>query len=228
MEPNPRLELTLAHFKHTKKIKNRLTRCDFFLYISRSILLNYFFSKLCQNRMQIGEKIRNLRLASDLTQEELAERAGLTKGFISQVERDLYSISLDSLEQILTAMNITMSSFFRESPGEKVIHPAESRTHIQKERVKSFQLLVPGATNREMEPALLTLGPGESTDEVEPFAGEEFGFVLKGRLALKLGHQSFKAKRGDSFYFTADRHHRIQNIGSGEAIVLWVTCPPYF
>ncbi len=178
--------------------------------------------------MKIGEKIRNLRLASELTQEELAERSGLTKGFISQIERDLTSISLDSLEHLLTALNTSLDRFFSESAGERVIHPAEARTTIPKEGVKSFELLVPGATNREMEPALVTLGPKQATEETEPYPGEEFGFVLKGRIALKLGNKIYKAKRGDSFYFTADRRHHIQNIGQGNAVILWVTCPPYF
>ncbi|MCX6640635.1 MAG: cupin domain-containing protein [bacterium] len=178
--------------------------------------------------MNIGEKIHNLRSASELTQEELADRAGLTKGFISQIERDLTSISLDSLEQILTAMNISLSSFFSEPSGEKVIYPQESRRTIEKEGVQGFELLVPGATNRQMEPALLILAPGESTEESEPFTGEEFGYILQGRVALKLGKQTFKAKKGDSFYFTADRQHWLQNVGSSDAVVLWVTCPPYF
>jgi len=65
--------------------------------------------------MKIGERIRNLRQLSNLTQEELAERAGLTKGFISQVERDLTSISLDSLIQILGALDEDISEFFRDS-----------------------------------------------------------------------------------------------------------------
>ena len=178
--------------------------------------------------IRIGEKIRNLRLASDLTQEELAERAGLTKGFISQLERDLTSISLDSLEDILTAMNTSLGIFFSEAPGEKVVYPPETRTTIEKKGVNSFQFLVPGATNRKMEPALVTLSPGESTEEIEPFTGEEFGFVLQGRIALRLGQQVFKAKKGDSFYFNADKYHRLQNIGRSEARVLWITCPPYF
>jgi transcriptional regulator with XRE-family HTH domain len=178
--------------------------------------------------MEIGEKIRNLRLASELTQEELAERAGLTKGFISQIENDLTSISLDSLEHILTALGTTLAAFFTETAEERVIHPTSHRTTIVKERVKSFQLLVPGATNRKMEPALVTLGPGQSTEETEPYPGEEFGFVLKGRIAIILGKRVYHARRGDSFYFSADRHHRLQNVGKGEATILWVTCPPYF
>lgn len=178
--------------------------------------------------IQIGEKIRNLRLASDLTQAELAERAGLTKGFISQLERDLTSISLDSLIDILTAMNIPLSGFFGETPSEKVVYPQEGRTTIVKQGVANFELLVQGATNRKLEPALVTLRPGESTEETEPFAGDEFGFILQGRVALRLGQQTFRAKKGDSFYFTADRHHRLQNIGHREAVILWITCPPYF
>ncbi|MFQ6079074.1 MAG: helix-turn-helix domain-containing protein, partial [Thermodesulfobacteriota bacterium] len=62
--------------------------------------------------MKIGERIRNLRQLSSLTQEELAERAELTKGFISQVERDRTSISLDSLVQILDALDENISDFF--------------------------------------------------------------------------------------------------------------------
>jgi transcriptional regulator with XRE-family HTH domain len=178
--------------------------------------------------MKIGEKIRNLRLASDLTQEELAERAGLTKGFISQIEHDLTSISLESLEHILTALNTTLGAFFSETTGERTVFPASFRTMIVKEGVKSFQLLVPGATNREMEPALVTLALGESTEETEPYQGEEFGFILKGHITLHLGPQVFKAKKGDSFYFSADRRHKLQNTGKGEAVILWVTCPPYF
>ena len=63
--------------------------------------------------MKIGERIRNLRQLSNLTQEELAERANLTKGFISQIERDLTSISLDSLIQILDALDENISDFFK-------------------------------------------------------------------------------------------------------------------
>ncbi len=176
----------------------------------------------------IGEKIKNLRLASSLTQAELAERAGLTKGFISQVEREQTSIGLDSLEELLTAMNATLSDFFSEKPEEKPIYSVDARRDIEKEGVRSFQLLVPGATNRKMEPALVILRSGESTEEVEPFTGDVYGFILKGRITLKLGRQSYKAKRGDSFYFTAKRQHTIVNSGSGEAHFLWITCPPYF
>ena len=83
--------------------------------------------------MKIGERIRNLRQLSNLTQEELAERANLTKGFISQIERDLTSISLDSLVQILEAMDENISDFFRETSQEKIIYREKDRVAMKRE-----------------------------------------------------------------------------------------------
>jgi transcriptional regulator with XRE-family HTH domain len=80
--------------------------------------------------MKIGERIRNSRQLGKLTQEELAERAGLTKGFISQVEMDLTSISLDSPVQILRALDEDISDFFREASEEKIVYREKDRVVI--------------------------------------------------------------------------------------------------
>ena len=88
--------------------------------------------------MKIGERIRNLRQLSNLTQEELAERANLTKGFISQIEHDLTSISLDSLIQILEALDENISDFFREASQEKIIYQEKDRVAIEKEKIEKF------------------------------------------------------------------------------------------
>jgi transcriptional regulator with XRE-family HTH domain len=85
---------------------------------------------------------------SNLTQEELAERANLTKGFISQIERDLTSISLDSLIQILEALDENISDFFREASQEKIVYREKDRVAIEKEKIEKFELLVPASTNR--------------------------------------------------------------------------------
>ena len=80
--------------------------------------------------MKIGEGIRNLRQMSNLTQEEMAERAGLTKGFVSQIGRDLTSISLDSLIKILEALHENISDFFREASQEKIACREKDRVVI--------------------------------------------------------------------------------------------------
>lgn len=178
--------------------------------------------------MKIGERIKNLRQMSNLTQEELADRANLTKGFISQVERDLTSISLDSLVQILEAMDENISDFFREASQEKMVYREKDRVPIEKERIQRFELLVPGSTNRRLEPVLLTLKQGQSTPKEKPHEGEEFGFVLQGRVSLRFGREIMKLKKGECFYLWAEKEHWLQNKSSRNAVILWITSPPYF
>jgi transcriptional regulator with XRE-family HTH domain len=178
--------------------------------------------------MKIGEKIKNLRQLSSLTQEELAERATLTKGFISQVERDLTSISLDSLIQILDALDTDISEFFKEIVEERIVFNKEDRVAIRKEEISSFELLVPGAANRSMEPVRLTLKPGEQTEEEGPHPGDEMGYVMKGRVKIRLGDRTYRAAKGDCFFYTSNRVHQLSNAGKGEAVILWVSAPPSF
>jgi transcriptional regulator with XRE-family HTH domain len=178
--------------------------------------------------MKIGERIKNLRELSNLTQEELADRAGLTKGFISQIERDLTSISLDSFIQILGAMDENISDFFRESSEEKIDYREKDRVAIEKEKIHRFELLVPGSTNRRLEPILLTLRKGQVTPKERPHEGEEFGYVLRGRVTLRFGKEALKLKKGECFYLSAEKEHWLQNTSSKEAVILWISSPPSF
>jgi len=178
--------------------------------------------------VKIGERIRSLRQLSNLTQEELAERANLTKGFISQIEHDLTSISLDSLIQILDALDENISNFFRETSEEKIVYRKPDRVAIEKEKIERFELLVPGSTNRRFEPILLTLRKGQTSPPEKPHEGEEFGLILQGRINLRFGKEVQKLKRGECFYFSAEKEHWLQNPGSREAVVLWVSAPPSF
>jgi transcriptional regulator with XRE-family HTH domain len=178
--------------------------------------------------MKIGERIRNLRQSSNLTQEELAERAGLTKGFISQIERDLTSISLDSLIQLLKALDENISDFFREASAEKIVYREQDRVPLEKEKIEKFELLIPGSTNRRFEPVLLTLEQGQATPKERPHEGEEFGYVLRGRVDLRFGMEVQKLKKGECFYFSAEKEHWLQNTSSQSAVVLWISSPPYF
>ena len=198
------------------------------LIVSYRILNNFLFIVSLASMIKIGERIRNLRELSNLTQEELAERANLTKGFISQIERDLTSISLDSLIQILEAMDENLSDFFRETTEEKIVYREEDRVAIEKEKIDKFELLIPGSTNRRLEPILLTLRKGQTTPMERPHEGEEFGLVLQGRINLRYGKEVQKLKKGECFYFSAEKEHWLQNPGSREAVVLWISSPPSF
>ena len=146
--------------------------------------------------MEIGEKIKNLRTILGLTQEELAERAELTKGFISQLERGLTSPSVSSLEDVLEALGTNISDFFKEEKNERVVFSKKDAFETIFENGKSkLEWIVPNAQKNKMEPIIITLDSEKSFSRTyEPFEGEEFGYVLKGKIELKLGSEIYILK----------------------------------
>ncbi|PKK84176.1 MAG: Cro/Cl family transcriptional regulator [candidate division Zixibacteria bacterium HGW-Zixibacteria-1] len=177
-------------------------------------------------RLEIGEKIKTLRLASELTQSELAARARLTKGFISQVERDQTSISLDSLLDILDALGVTITEFFGDIGRAPNVFSPKDRIAVPDKGVDKFEILVPGSTNNMMDPLVIGLAPGEGLAEEEPHAGEEFGYVLSGTLTLIIGKKTYKLPPRHCFYFEADERHQFINRGKARVTLLWVSSPP--
>ena len=177
--------------------------------------------------MNIGEQIKARRQRLGLTQSELADRAELSKGFISQLERDLTSPSIATLTDILECLGTDLPEFFNERAEEKVAF-AQSDLFEKTDDVKSILWLVPNAQKNMMEPILLRLKAGCSTEEDHPHEGEEFGYVLCGTVTLVLGMKKHKIRKGGSFYFKTNVPHRIENNGKKDAEILWVSTPPNF
>ena len=179
--------------------------------------------------MKIGERLKRLRMINSLTQEELASRADLTKGYISQLENDATSPSIATLKDILDVFGVSMQEFFSEITDEDIVYGRESRVQPTDDDDKiKVELLVPGAQNREMDPVLVTLDPGGEMDEQPFHEGEEFGFVLLGKIQLRLDDRLYTVKKDECFYFTSDKKHTVKNIGRGPARILWVVTPPTF
>ncbi len=179
--------------------------------------------------MNIGEKIKLLRMANGLTQEELANRCELTKGFISQVERDLTSPSIASLVDILECLGTNLREFFNETEDEKIVFQKDD-IFIQEDTENKCEIhwIVPNAQKNNMEPILMIVDEGGQSMIHDPHEGEEFGFVLSGTIVIHIGNKKYKAKKGDSFYFKPSRTHFISNGGKTKAKVLWVCTPPSF
>lgn len=179
--------------------------------------------------MQIGEKLKRMRLRLNLTQEELAARTELSKGFISQLERDLTSPSIATLMDILEALGSDIGSFFHEAPPEKVVYgAADVFVKEYEEEGAEVSWLVTDSQQHALEPILVSLKPGGSSFAHDPHEGEEFGHVLAGSVTLVLGDKRYKLKKGDSFHFRAQSVHQIENAGKKEALVIWVSSPPTF
>ncbi|MCI5997278.1 MAG: helix-turn-helix domain-containing protein [Peptoniphilaceae bacterium] len=180
--------------------------------------------------MEIGEKIKNLRTILGLTQEELAERAELTKGFISQLERGLTSPSISSLEDVLEALGTNLSDFFKEEKEDRVVFKKTDAFETIFENGKStLEWIVPNAQKNSMEPIIITLNEkGSFSRTYEPFEGEEFGYVIKGKVEFRFGSKIFVLKEGECFYTSGNNERSIVNVSKKESKVLWVTNPPNF
>ena len=175
--------------------------------------------------MDIGKKIKELRLQNDLTLEDLASRSELTKGFLSQLERNLTSPSISTLEDILEALGTNLSDFFREDKEEQIVFSTKDFFVDTKEEYQ-IEWIIPNAQKNMMEPIRLTLKAGGSTYPDNPHEGEEFGYVLKGEIVLVIGSERHKAKAGESFYYIPDKQHYITSKKGAE--ILWVSTPPSF
>lgn len=177
--------------------------------------------------MDIGLKLKELRVLKGLTQEELADRAELSKGFISQLERNLTSPSITTLMDILQCLGTSPGEFFNETPEEQVVFSkADYFEKYDTELKNEIKWIIPNAQKNVMEPILLTLEPGGETYPDNPHEGEEFGYILQGTVSIHLGSKTYKAKKGESFYFTPDKKHYLSS--KSGAVLVWVSSPPSF
>ena len=181
------------------------------------------------NTTKIGTKIKDLRIQKGLTQEELADRCELSKGFISQLERDLTSPSIATLLDILTCLGTDLKDFFNDSEDNQIaFKEADYFEKIDEELHNKIEWIIPNAQKNMMEPIRLSLCHGGSTYPDNPHEGEEFGYVLLGSITLVLGKLRIKVKKGESFYFKADSTHYIQAGQKTGAVLIWVSTPPSF
>jgi transcriptional regulator with XRE-family HTH domain len=182
----------------------------------------------------LGDKIRALRKKSGMTQKELAERVGLTPSFISQLEKNVISPSLDSLLKLSEKLNTQPIYFLADGetgPLQKMVIKPGERQRIRLQHVKEsdagLQLLVSDVFNRRMEPYLLTIRAGAVIDgHFCVHKGDEFAYVVKGELEVEIQDENQLLGEGDSLYIGSIFPTRWVNPGKGDAVLLWILSPP--
>ena len=177
--------------------------------------------------MEIGQKIKQLRIQKGLTLEELASRSELTKGFLSQMERDLTSPSIATLNDILEALGTTLAAFFKEEKEEQLVFHKEDFFVDERENY-TIRWIVPNTQKNEMEPILIELPQGGESFVMDPHSGEEFGYVLEGAVILMTGENRQIVHKGETFYLSGKTRHYLKNEKKTTAKVLWVSTPPLF
>ncbi len=177
----------------------------------------------------IGNKIKNLRLQKGLTQEELGERTDLSKGYISQIEREISSPSIETLFSLLEVLGISAKDFFDEDTlNQKVVYAQNDVTSYEDiEQGYHVTWLIPESNEKDMEPVLLQLAPGGAFKTYEPSGAETFVYVLEGRVTLQLGRQSYIAAQGETLYYKASEIHQLRNESDMKTKVLVTATDSY-
>ena len=180
--------------------------------------------------MDIGEKLRSLRQLRSLTQEELADRCELSKGFISQVERNLASPSIATLTDMFECLGSSLNEFFSDAGEDKIIFTRDDMfVKEDPDDLKgSITWLIPDAQKNRMEPILLEMDEDGASAVMPPHEGEEFGYVLSGSVFLVMGGTKRRVKAGCSFCIHPREEHQILNAGKSRARVMWISTPPSF
>lgn len=181
--------------------------------------------------LEVGRRIRGLRLAAGLSLKTVSERTGMSIGFLSQIERGLSSPSLRVLAGLSDVLGVGLAGLFRtaadDEQGTFVVRRAE-RGKLQLWRSGiTKQLLTPMSAEARLNVFLVEMQAGADTGE-EPYShdGEEAGLVLSGAMTLTVDGVSHRLAEGDSFRFESRRPHRFANASDGVTRVVWVNALP--
>ena len=179
--------------------------------------------------MQLGKKIRDLRLRRGLTVQRLAQASNLSKGFISQVENDHTSPSLTTLRDLAAALQTSVAYLVVEEERIPQVVRASERPRVLAGNGAARIEVLSAQPKRNLEMVLAELPPGPAPDDGRHFHhGEECMVVLEGRVRLLHGDEVLTLETGDSCHYDGRVPHVAVNIGAGAARVLIAMTPAAF
>ena len=157
---------------------------------------------------------------------EVAEQAGLTKGFVSKLERDLVNVSVASLIRLCDALGVSVGSLFQAPTGEVIRRGAYPPINFGGRKVTEY-LLTPSGEKR-VQAILSDIEPGGGSGD-DPYslpADVEFVFVLAGQVQITMAGDQITLDQGDAFTFPANTQHTFRATAqAGRTQVLWVVSP---
>ena len=180
----------------------------------------------------IGGQIRELRKVKNLTLQQVADRSGISVGYLSQIERNQSRLPIGVLKRISDVLGVHINWFFHASLVEPesergIIVRAQNRRRLSFTGLGIIEELLSPDLKGPLELILSTIEPGADSGEYN-HDGVEAGLVIEGRLDLWVGGTYFQLETGDSFTFRSTEIHRCANSGGVPAKVVWVITPPHY
>jgi len=182
------------------------------------------------DELQLGTRIRSLRQARHLTLRDVAQRAGVTESFLSQVERDVASPSIATVHRIARALDLSIAQLFAPDVDTGRVVRKEARRRIVYQGLKSVDEFLTANTAGRLQVILSTIEPGGGTG-AEPYthdSDEEVVVILAGVLDLWVGDEHYVLREGDAITYPSRLPHWNANHGTEPASVLFCLTPPSF
>lgn len=182
--------------------------------------------------LELGQKIKELRVLKELTLKDLSEKTGLSISFISQVERGLSTITITSLQNIADVLGESLT-YFLSSPKKQekmIIRSYEQEVFQVKDSKYVYYSLAGDMPDKIFDPMIAVLLPGQTRDEVLPYPhkGQEFGYVLEGILTFIIGDKEYELYPGDSLHIPSMTPHNWANFTNKIVKVLYIITPKVF
>jgi transcriptional regulator with XRE-family HTH domain len=176
--------------------------------------------------MHLGKKLRRMRQARGLTAVELAQRARVTTGFISQLEHSQTVPSLQTLQRIAAVLGVSMTYFLLEENLQPQVVRKQERRSLELGHEGACLSLLSPRSSQHLELALYELPPGAvSWSTARSHAGQQCHLLLQGTIRADYGDHTYRLEEGDSILWEGTLPYRLENIGPNEARLLIATAP---
>lgn len=183
------------------------------------------------DQLQIGARLKHARILSGVMMRELATMVDCTESMISKIESGRVMPSLPMLQRIVNALGRDLSSFFGSSPnspgvilrnGERPIVPTDP---IRAGSKVTYERLVPFGAGNLLEGNIHVVEPNGAKQDPITHQGETLGFIIEGRIELKIESTTYQLNAGDSFFFKNHLTNSYRNPGPDTARIIWVNTP---
>ena len=174
--------------------------------------------------MQIGERMKSLRLSKNMTIKKLSAKTGLSVGFISNVERDVNSPTISSLQKICRALDTDIGDFFTNINNSGIVLHRRHRQLLQTDAQGKFKVEIFSLPHKKLQPSCIDILPGgQYGDSTMCHEDEEICLILEGGVRFVAGDNEYMLEEGDCIYVESLVPHCLFNEGQVMARTFWVT-----
>jgi transcriptional regulator with XRE-family HTH domain len=180
--------------------------------------------------IDVGARLKSLRISFGLSQRALARRAGVTNGLISLIEQNRVSPSVSSLKKVLDGLPMSLAEFFTQDldTPQQVFYAADELLELGNPQV-SLRLVAAHRPGRSLTVLHERYAVGAATaEDMLVHRGEEAGVVVRGQLEVTVGTERRVLGPGEAYYFTSNVPHSFRNVGREECEIISASTPPTF